>query len=79
MIDRLTGSDAVRHHLDADLPVDENPFHLVTAFGRRLHATGRTVCLSDDALAALGQWFYCRNPEIALVFYGRGRQSIVFP
>jgi len=40
------------------------------------NATGRTVCLSQDARDALRQWFYCRNPEIANVFYGRGRQSL---
>ncbi len=40
------------------------------------NATGRTVCLSQDARDALRQWFYCRNPEIANVFYGHGRQSL---
>lgn len=40
------------------------------------NATGRTVCLSQDARDALCQWLYCRNPEIANVFYGRGRQSL---
>ena len=42
------------------------------------NATGRTVCLSDDALAALGQWLYCRNPQIERVFYGRGRTSLAY-
>ncbi len=40
------------------------------------NATGRTVCLSQDACDALHQWFYCRNPEIANVFYGQGRHSL---
>ncbi len=40
------------------------------------NATGRTVCLSQDARDALCQWIYCRDPEIANVFYGRGRQSL---
>jgi len=40
------------------------------------NATGRTVCLSQDARDALCQWIYCRNPEIANVFYGRGRHSL---
>ena len=40
------------------------------------NATGRTVCLGRDALDALRQWFYCRNPEITNVFYGHGRRSL---
>jgi len=40
------------------------------------NAIGRTVCLSQDAHDALCQWLYCRNPEIANVFYGRGRRSL---
>jgi integrase/recombinase XerD len=42
------------------------------------NATGRTVCLSQDARDALCQWLYCRNPEIANIFYGRGRHSLAY-
>ena len=45
--------------------------------GEKNH-TGRTVCLSDDAMVALGHWFFCRDPKIARLFYSRSRQSMCY-
>jgi integrase/recombinase XerD len=40
---------------------------------------GRTVYLSDDALAALKTWFKKRESRKAYLFYAQGRNTITYP
>jgi integrase/recombinase XerD len=39
---------------------------------------GRTVCLSADALEALQQWLFIRDPNIEILFYSRRRRSMAY-
>jgi len=39
---------------------------------------GRVVCISDDAVWALGAWLRKRDPNKGLLFYGQGRSSLTY-
>lgn len=39
---------------------------------------GRVVCISDDAVSALKDWFTKRDPEKPLIFYGQGRSGLTY-
>jgi integrase/recombinase XerD len=58
-----------------DIDLAERTIHL---FEGEKNSMGRVVYLSNDALFCLKRWFRLRDPEKALIFYGKGTAPICY-
>ncbi len=58
-----------------DLDIRERKIHL---FEGEKNSLGRVVYLSDDALFALRRWLSTRDHKKGALFYGRGRNRLVY-